>query len=408
MNSLPTVVREPVFEKLFQQNLEHENTALIQAEAQKLRDQAVDILSTPSNLPDVSTLPVGLIFSHLDEMFNLKDKYFNTVSTEIAANSLPKSTSSAFPDFKKKGDLLDSNINDVNCILAERDLSWMEYPSIVRWRTQQRKSGRKFRQFYMFGYRILTLEMIYAKPFFDHFQMHKDTPYCFANIFPDLAKKISSLRHFKYGVSIDYTSYDQRCTASLMYLAFKYLKSKLRLNNYTKRLFFDKIVEYSVGCSIATKYHSTPIMFSKARGVMSGSVFTNLIGSIINAIMISYYFIQNKQLPTKNNVLVMGDDCLFGFDSKVNLNELFQFMKTNFDAEVSIEKSEVYNSNAESFYFLGYDINENGRWANFELMKRQLIFSEQFIPESVMPTKTRLFSKLASILFKCTWLHILG
>lgn len=405
MNCIPTVIAEPIFEDIFKSRLDLPDTNQLKETSKIQRKDAIHRLTQPIVLPNLEMINRSKLFADLDSCFGLKGIFFKPVTPERAVDTLPSKTSSSFPNFIKKSENKISVLQQLKVIIWNGNMDWLNFPAVIRFRTQMRKTGIKYRQFYMFGHLILALENMFIRPFFDHFELNKTTSYCFGNKHPNIAQKIKDIRlEFKYIYSFDFSSFDQNVSDILIQISFCYIRSHLSFNNKIMENIFWSLLRYSCYCPIVSNLDGVPVLFDKTRGVMSGSILTNLLDTIINCIMLTLMRRNFEIAEIHSKMLaIMGDDCLCGMNVYISLDEMNSFFKHMFGAELSIEKSNIYKSSDNtSVYFLGYEIDEYGRYSDFELMQRQLMCSESFIPESVLPTKTRLFSKMASLFFKCS------
>jgi len=345
------------------------------------------------------------LFNKLDECLNLKGKKFNTMFVHDAVDFLPQSTSSAFPKFNKKHFNRDEMIQKLYSVLKTADISWIYYPTVIRWRTQQRMSGPKFRQFFMFAHLILCIEAYFFGNIIKYITNDPQSSYCSGDTFISLRQKIIRLKqNGRYIVSGDIKMFDVSLSIELLYTAYIYLKSKIYFKNRRESLIYNALMFYGCFCVVFSIHNGIPTQFIKKRGLMSGSLTTNLIGTIINLILIISYLKTNDCEVSYKTILAMGDDSLASTNKYLSLDMLASFLYEEYGIILSVDKSVLYDlSKGETtVFFLGYEMDENGRYANFELFKKQLVFTEQYISEEVLSTKARLFSKLASISFKCS------
>jgi len=402
MNSTPTEVSEPIFEKIFKQKAEINSPEVLRLKSFNLRDEANESLQNKKDFSNITKMNSKIITTDLDTLFDLANKKFEILTPREAALMLPQNTTSSFPHFKKKNKILEKAIKQVEYIIASGDTTFIKYPFIVRWRTQTRKTGRKYRQFYMSNFICLIIEAMFFGPIINHFRDNLDTSYCLGNKFPNLSRKLQNIlsRNTKI-LNIDFEKFDFRMRSELNSKTQKYIKSKLKIRNHVHNSLYDTICYYNNKGNVISSIKGIPCIFKSECGIKSGMFSTNLIGTFNNAIMQTTLKRHFNDTIKQEDVILMSDDCLIGYNKNLDLSSICEFFKKEFDAIVHPKKSEIYTVNPvvedNIIYFLGYKMSTTVRYADYELMMNQLLYSENFIPESVLPTKTRLFSKLASI-----------
>jgi len=134
---------------------------------------------------------------------------------------------------------------------------------------------------------------------------------------------------------------------------------------------------------------------------MSGSSLTNLLGTLVNLFYLLYTNEKLKLNIDLSSISILGDDIVFASNKLISFNELNAFYETNFKQNLNIEKSEIFKQ-GEKVYFLGHYFDSEGRYLNRDRLEAQLCFSENYIPEDVMSTSDRVWSKFCSLLFKCS------
>jgi hypothetical protein len=111
---------------------------------------------------------------------------------------------------------------------------------------------------------------------------------------------------------------------------------------------YDKMVSYNLHGPI---YHPQVGVIHKNRGICSGSVFTNLIDSISNILMISYSnCITNYDFKF---LRVCGDDNLICTDKAVNIHVLTKIAEKSFDVHLTFDNDMIISSGKSEAHFLG-------------------------------------------------------
>jgi len=123
----------------------------------------------------------------------------------------------------------------------------------------------------------------------------------------------------------------------------------------------------------------TPIRLSngdryrKKGGIASGSMFTQLVCSIVNYILIVWASLRQKGRP--RYIKVFGDDSICGFKYKFDLAEADKLFHT-VRMKLNDKKSQVTNHLAE-LTFLGYKINNGFPSRRFDQWMASLLYPER-------------------------------
>ncbi|APG78177.1 RdRp [Beihai barnacle virus 12] len=112
---------------------------------------------------------------------------------------------------------------------------------------------------------------------------------------------------------------------------------------------FKRVVSYFINTPIRSPDGSR---FRKRGGVPSGSAFTNIIDSIVNAIVTRYLAYHcSGALPSAD--IYLGDDSVCVVNGVVNLQDWADLAREKFSMELNVEKSYV-TTNPCNVHFLGY------------------------------------------------------
>jgi hypothetical protein len=118
---------------------------------------------------------------------------------------------------------------------------------------------------------------------------------------------------------------------------------------------FAQIIDYFINTPIRLPNGER---FRKSAGIPSGSMFTNLIDTIVNAIILRYSVYQSTgKLPLAD--IYMGDDSYIGCSGTINLDDISKIALSKFNVTISPEKSYV-TERISNIEFLGYQ-NYNGK-----------------------------------------------
>jgi len=396
---------EKTFVELFQYSEEMEaylKTVNIKAKCESNRTETFETMSKKNDIFLDYTL-VKRTFHVMAKQTALMGHKFRKISFSDALNYMPKSTSSSFPDHvTPKADNFSHIIwQNKSCNKEEEWRFFDECLIGTQWRTQISRSNElKFRQFYPLPHYIQALERQYFNGFFIHFEKYKDTPYAYANIWPNMKRRYINCQKYKYTYSLDIKGFDMNISNTMIKLVLDWMKSFLILNDEDQAM-VNSIIEYHLNANVLLSSDRETIIFNKERGLLSGSTLTNLLGSMISMFCIQYYTLSSTRTTLSNVAYtVHGDDNIFGSDRKIKIDDIAEFYKKHFGLTISMEKSEVFNR-GEQIYFLGHYIDTNGRYLNKDRMIRQLCFGSSYIDKSIMSSSERIISKLCSLLFKC-------
>jgi hypothetical protein len=408
--SRPYYVTEPIFVKLL-------NTASLirsvnasvadNVNGYKERNSGYENMSQPRPVTLDSAI-VKRVFYRMTIDLGLKGQSFRPVLPSVARDSMPGSSSSSVPDFiTPKSSNFEHVSSQLEYWIKTGDISFFNsYMIGVSWRTQVSRSMKlKFRQFYPLPHLVQLAERTIFDGIFRHFDKNRDTPYAYANIFPDLQKRWLHWQKSKYIYAFDLEAFDQRISNVILGHIFNFCLIFLKLNTYEYRL-FRQIEMYHMNALICTSLYETSgasgvtVVYNKRCGLLSGSTLTNLFGSLVNLFQLYYYMFDNKLSICPKSLSVHGDDCILAMDKLISIDNIASYFMSKFNCVISIDKSEIFFPN-QRIYYLGHFFDNNGRYIN-ERWKLQLSLSESFISTDVLPTEQRIYSKFISLLSKCT------
>lgn len=276
---------------------------------------------------------------------------------------LVRSTSSGYPRFIRKGDDIDAIRQDGRFHLHHLKLYDLDRCPLLPCTVATRGSlsevtDPKTRLVWMYPGAMTACEAVFAQPLIDSLYDQK------AHLFLTGVDMKFRIQRFltcldgdddKYGIGLDFSSFDTFRCNQLIYDSFAILKQNLKFGYYYDDLTgvqkgrtgvdvraeraFDNIVEYFV---------NTPILLPNGRvlkkhhGVPSGSHFTNLIDSIANRILIKTFAKYSDRRISR--LMTNGDDSVFTVSRPYHdriIEDAAVFFDNFFGMTVKIEKSSL-------------------------------------------------------------------
>lgn len=256
-------------------------------------------------------------------------------------------------------------------------------PLLIGFRTQAsgefddlgHQTGRckhKLRVISMVDIMVIIAELRFAKPFQSYFSQRM--LYAGGKDEGQIGRIITDARNkFSAYYSIDYSRFDQSLSNWLIYDAFQIVKSCFHPMNERDESLFNVIINDFIN---KTFICSEGDVISH-KGVPSGSMFTQIIDSICNLLMI-YTFLDYKNLSGFS--IVMGDDnLLFTTDShgEDRLSEIQSYLGRLFGVTINAEKSSS-GKTSEDPEFLSRYWTSYGRWRHPHQLLSRLAYPERY------------------------------
>ena len=242
------------------------------------------------------------------------DGRLRPLSLERAADTLAGNTNSGFPDFTRRNRVREA------AIAQAAGGKWREYPAILGWRGQSAglEEDPKQRTVWMYPYSTNIREATVFRPVHDALVAEK--PFAAWRTPDDVATAVSEL--FKeakeYGTpvySIDFTSFDQSVGPFLSAHAWDAIRSYFQ-RGYQNEIGDIQEVFYKINLII-----SPTRKLSGIHGVPSGSVFTNMVDTLVQ-------LYAHKEVSDRLNVQcaeycqAQGDDGLLVFDRPIEIDAM--------------------------------------------------------------------------------------
>lgn len=223
----------------------------------------------------------------------------------------------------------------------------------------------KVRLIWVYPTEMTFIEGMFAMPLINAYNTHtlQDNPYGIWVRYGKGDMKVISRkrRATELWLSCDWSAFDTSVPAWLIRDAFKILAENIDWSGryheqgmtkpeYLQRL-WNSILQYFIDTPV--KYPDGSIRV-KHSGVPSGSFFTNILDTIINAIVV-HYLMKSEQV-TMGYKLFMGDDSLIAVTGHVDLNRMASTAKRLFGFTLNPDKSD-FGLNPS---FLGFTFSERG------------------------------------------------
>nr|QIS88027.1 MAG: RNA-dependent RNA polymerase [Senko virus] len=218
------------------------------------------------------------------------------------------------------------------------------YPCLALARTQR---NNKTRLVWGYPLEMVMIESQYGRPLIETFKrIRSPIPYALKRC--DLGARLAWSMTERNRVALDFSKFDTCVPRKLISTAFNILRT------------WFKDVDDSEWSLIVKYFIYTPIVMpngelysGKRKGVPSGSVFTQLVDSIANFIIITAAIHKFDLKYNDRTLHVLGDDSVFSTNQDVNLRAMkAYFEKLGF--QLNIKKSAV-TGQRQTFHFLGFD-----------------------------------------------------
>jgi hypothetical protein len=306
-------------------------------------------------------------------------------SDEDILNVLPKAnTHSGFTYLlsgkRCKGDNIVGLAKKLSKHLEEaREAKKLGIPNLIAFRTQasgeydaQGKQTNtckhKTRMVAMVDLVTIANELQFSYPFMSHF---KDVS-SFAGGKDDrvIGSIISDMRsRFKYHTSLDYSQFDQSISDWLIRDAFSLVKNCFNLEDEDAFKFDCVINDF-----IEKDFLIDKGLLRSSKGVPSGSMFTQIIGSLVNQLVISTYL---NSIGSSGEMIVMGDDNLVFTNTEINLEHLSSYILHNFGLVINPSKGSQ-GTFRENPQFLSREWTPIGPTRAWQAVLSRMAFPERF------------------------------
>lgn len=206
------------------------------------------------------------------------------------------------------------------------------------------------------------------------------------------SKILQDRRKFDYWLSIDYSKFDQTIPGWLISIVFDLLFSFFA-KGYTTDEDVDvmNMVKHDFIVKKFAFWENDQVKLMHAvDGIPSGSMFTNIVGSICNYLMVNTYMAKIGRLG-QVHLNICGDDNLIFSDFKVDIDELSSYLNKVFGVEINAEKCSHGTASDDPEYLSRFWTENRQEYRDpKELIKTALYperfrdYSKETMPEDVL------------------------
>lgn len=181
-------------------------------------------------------------------------------------------------------------------------------------------------------------------------------------------------RRFNFWLSIDFSKFDQSISDWMIRDAFDVVRAAYKQDTLFDEDLFKIVREDFINKVIVLSENE---LYQSKKGVPSGSMFTQLIDSIVNRIMIDTYLLS---IGVDNyEMMIMGDDNIIFTNVELDRDELASYLKKNFGIQVNTEKCTNGSfRKGQDPEFLSRKWTDHGVYRTPELLFAKLVFPERF------------------------------
>lgn len=289
---------------------------------------------------------------------------------------------------RSKGDYMDSILDAFNYEVKQaKACKSFNKPILLGLRTQSSvpvdtKTGefdldgrdpndfKKTRLVSMVDIHVIIAELIFAKPF--------QSKLCMTNWYvggKDNSRIRNGImearRHFRHWTSIDYSSFDQTIPGWLIREAYDIVRAAFSDSDFDNEL-FEILREDFIHKVFVTKEG----LIDAHDGIPSGSMFTQIIGSICNKLMIDTYMVTRGLIPRNYEMFIMGDDNLIFTDNIIDLKDMENYLKYEFGTIMNHMKADAGNREDDPI-FLSRFWTPFGEYRHPRILIAKLLFPER-------------------------------
>jgi hypothetical protein len=214
-------------------------------------------------------------------------------------------------------------------------------------------------------WQILT-ECRYARPLQD--RLARSSWYA-AGKMPNVQRTLigNMRRNCNYWASLDYSHFDACVSAWLLREAFDVIKTAFVEVD-------EELWDVIVNSFITKDVIMADGVYTVAKGVPSGSMFTQIIDSVVNYLVIATYL---NHCGLSYDMFILGDDNLIFTKHAIDLMDLSSYIFKNFGMRISPDKSSQ-GKRMDCPTFLSRQWRPTGEWRHPYVLIEKMLFPERF------------------------------
>ena len=174
---------------------------------------------------------------------------------------------------------------------------------------------------------------------------------------------------FFYWTSVDYSCYDQTIPAWLIREAFDVVRSAFIQDSFDEQLF--SIIREDF---IHKVFILSDEIIEAHKGVPSGSMFTQIIDSVVNYLMIASY-LEKEDGFDRYRMFIMGDDNLIFTTKRIDEHDMSSYLFNEFGIVMNPEKADLGDRFTDPI-FLSRIWTEHGPYRTPEIIVAKLLYPE--------------------------------
>lgn len=365
-----------------------------------------DTTSQPLKLTEKAWDALGFAYQYVKKEFTTEKKY-EPMSFRQVVPHLNQSTSAGFSfPGKKKGQVIEEAIKKAEDLAVQvrsgQPIVMPPCKLASRGKLRRLDDPKAPRLIYNYPVEQLILEASYAIPLIEFMRDKKNSIMLFgSNIIPRIYDTISKRYPRSYWtLRTDISKFDTSVHAFMIKIAFQIIEANIDFDHWdgvpltqAQKKRWGRVWDY-------VKYYFTytPIMSpsgiikQKKGKIPSGGEFTQLVGSIVNAlylVMVAHYHDH-----TIKELRVLGDDGFPTVFQKPNVDSWAACLLQWFNVKMSVEKTMLYRGDDPNKTFLGYYFK-----GGFLYRHTDELFMSALYPEREVDTLEKSFSRLIAYMY---------